>query len=326
MISMSKAAKTKLWLFSFLLQLAMFANAQENPSGYSVGSVFHLMSGLSAEPATMKHLVTLEPVIRTADEVAALAKAMDLDAPVEEHGKRFLVRQGNRVLEVFRETGTGSIRYSDDDELDAEKAAAQLPTADEAMEKAGAFLSQQGLSPEGIKLLGTRPYEFRQFDGKGQVTDEGVSAIAVVYGFEVDGQSVRGPGAKAGVVFGEAGRIIGCSLIWRQVKQEGEVSVISPKDALERFKRIWPPEDDEPTDIQTDIYVDEVTTTYYAKPGIYTQEALDPVYLFRGYYELKGKTRSGDVAEKEYFEVLVPALEKSDAQPISTWGPSRAFN
>lgn len=320
-----KSAISKWFYFFFLFQLAVVASAQEDASEYSVKSVFHLTSELSGEPAMMKRFAAIEPLKKHADEVAKLAKAFDLDAPVEEREKRFMVKRGNRTLEVFHQNGAGSIRYSDNDALDAEKAAAKLLSPDEAIEKAGSFLSQNGLMPKGIKLLGTRPYEFQKLNEKGEVIESGKSAIAVVYGFEIDNELVRGPGAKAGVVFGDQGKVIGCSLIWRQIKHDGDVSVISPKEAFERFKDIWPAEKDAETDIQTDVYVDEVSATYYAKPGIYTQEALDPVYLFRGYYELKGKTERGELGEKEYFEVLVPALEQTDAQPISTWGPSRAF-
>jgi hypothetical protein len=323
--TISKKTISKLLYCLFLLPVAIAAYAQEEFPRYSVGSVFNLTAELSNKPATMKRFTTLEPFIKNRDEVAKLAKAFHLDAPVEKREKRFMVRQGNRTLEVFHQNGTGSIRYSDNDALDAETAAAQLPRADEAIKKAGAVLSQNGLMPEGIKLLGTRPYEFQQLDEKGQVLDSGNSAIAVVYGFEIDNTFVKGPGAKAGVVFGEEGKIIGCSLIWRPIKQEGEFSIISPMAAFEKFKRIWPPEKEAKTDIQTHIYIDEVSTSYYAKPGIYAQKTLDPVYQFRGYYELKGKTNRGEVDEKEYFEVLVPALERGDAQPISTWGPSRAF-
>ena len=325
MNTISKTAISILFYCLLVFPLAMVAYAQEESSRYSVRSVFHLTAELPSELAKMKRFTTLEPIIKNTGEVAKLAMAFHLDAPVEKHEKRFMVRQGNRTLEVFHQNGTGSIRYSDNDALDAEKAVAQLPPAGEAIKKAESLLSQNGLLPEGAKLLGTRPYEFQQLDEKGQILDSGSSAIAVVYGFEIDNKLVRGPGAKAGVVLGEDGKVIGCSLIWRQIKHEGEFSVISPKEAFENFKRIWPPEKDAETDIETNIYVDEVSTTYYAKPGIYAQETLDPVYQFRGYYELKGKTNHGEVGEKEYFEVLVPALEESDAQPISTWGPSRAF-
>lgn len=328
MNTISKTAIAILFYCLLVFPFAMVTSAQEEPprSRYSVRSVFHLTAELPGEPAKMKRFATQEPIINNAGEVAKLAMAFQLDAPVEKHEKRFMVRQGTRSLEVFHQNGTGSIRYSDNDALDAEKTVAQLPLAGEAIKKAESVLSENGLLPEGARLLGTRPYAFEQLDEKGEILDSGSSAIAVVYGFEIDNTFVRGPGAKAGVVFGENGKVIGCSLIWRQIKYEGEFSIISPMEAFENFKRIWPPEKDGETDIETNIYIEQVSTTYYARPGIYAQETLDPVYQFRGYYELKGKTNRGEVGEKEYFEILVPALEESDdAQLISTWGASRAF-
>jgi hypothetical protein len=325
MNTISKTALSTLLYCVFVFPLTMAVYAQEESPRYSVRSVIHLTDDLPGERMKMKRFATLEPVVNTPDEVAALAKAFHLDAPVEKGEKRFIVRQGNRTLEVFHQNGTGSIRYSDNDALDAENVATQLIPAGEAIKKAESTLSENGLLPEGAKILGTRPYGFLQLGQKGQISDSGSSAIAVIYGIEIDNKFIMGPGAKAGVVFGEAGKIIGCSLIWRQIKEEGEFSVISSKEAFEKFKRIWPPEKDTQTDVETNIYIEKINTTYYAKPGIYVQEILDPVYQFQGYYELKGKTNHGELHEKEYFQVLVSALEESDAQPSSTWGPSRPF-
>lgn len=43
--------------------------------------------------------------------------AFHIDAPVEKREKQFMVRQGNRTLEVIHQNGTDSIRYSDNDDL-----------------------------------------------------------------------------------------------------------------------------------------------------------------------------------------------------------------
>ena len=216
------------------LALSMTVTAQEPP--LTARSVFHLEGELSKEPASMTRYVTQEPRFRTADAVAELAKVFDLEGKVEERERKFLVKNDLRVLELFRDKGTGYIRYSDNAELGAEKAASALPEPDEAVAKSGELLKANGLLPENAVLLGTRYAEFELTGNKGEAMAAGNSSIAAIYGFELDGRPVLGPGAKAGVVFGNDAKVIGASLIWRPVEPEGEMEIISPAEAFERFE------------------------------------------------------------------------------------------
>ncbi len=303
--------------------LPMLSSAQDVTASSTAKSVFHPPEELSEDASSLNRYLVLEPLLSNADEVKGLASLFGLDAEVEMRKRQYLVKEGERTLEVFRQPGTGYIRFSNDAELGAEKAPSNLPWPDEAAELAKEFLSEHGLLPESARLLGTRYSEFTELDGAGQIVRSGNSSITVIFNFEIDGKVVRGPGAKAGVVFGEGGKIIGASLIWRQIKLDDEAEIIAPKEAFQRFKNIWPPEDNEAADIQTDVFIDKVEATYYAKPGMYPMEFLEPVYAFSGFYELRGKLNGQVLHEKERFEVLVPAAEKSEALTISTWGPQR---
>jgi hypothetical protein len=273
----------------------------------------------------MTRYVTQEPRFRTADAVAELAKVFDLEGKVEERERKFLVKNDLRVLELFRDKGTGYIRYSDNAELGAEKAASALPEPDEAVAKSGELLKANGLLPENAVLLGTRYAEFELTGNKGEAMAAGNSSIAAIYGFELDGRPVLGPGAKAGVVFGNDAKVIGASLIWRPVEPEGEMEIISPAEAFERFKQSWPPEKVEDATIVTDVYLEEIDTAFYAAPGMYEQEMLEPVYAFSGHAELKGKSGESEIREKEQFRILIPATQDADRQPVTTTGPVRPF-
>jgi hypothetical protein len=288
-------------------------------------SVFHLEGELSNEPAMMTRYVTLEPRFQSDDAVAELAKAFDLEGKVEDRDRNLLVKDGLRVLEVFRGKGTGYVRYSDNAALAAEKAASGLPEPDEAIEKARGLLKSSGLLPENAVLLGTRDSEFELTDNKGEVTAAGRSSIAAIFGFELDGKPVLGPGAKAAVVFGNDASVIGVSLIWREIRTDGEMKIISPAEAFERFKQSWPPEQVEEAAIVTDITLEEIGTAYYAAPGMYKQEMLEPVYAFSGHAELGGKIPQGEVHEKEQFRILIPAAGDADFRPITTTGPLRPY-
>ncbi|MEJ2307803.1 MAG: hypothetical protein P8Z78_00640 [Gammaproteobacteria bacterium] len=305
------------------LAVSITVTAQEMP--LKARAVFHLEGELSKEASVMTRYVTLEPRIQSDEAVAKLARVFGLEGKVEDRDRQLIVKEGLQVLEVFRGKGTGYIRYSDNAELAAEKAASGLPQPDEAAAKASELLKSNGLLPENAMLLGTRYAEFEQTDNKGEVTAAGQSSIAAIFGFELDGKAVLGPGAKAGVVFGNDASVIGASLIWRETRADGEVKIMSPADAFERFKKSWPPEQVEEAAIVTDIHIETIDTAYYAAPGIYPQDVLEPVYAFSGFAELKGKVREGEVHEKEQFRILIPATGEGDRQPVITTGPSRAL-
>ena len=108
-------------------------------------------------------------------------------------------------------------------------------------------------------------------------------------GFTISETAVEGPGAKASIIIGEDGEIIGFNLMWREVAPSEDISVINPSDALIEFKDRWPneskPEELEQADLITEINISEVYVAYYTEPGSIPQTYIEPVYIFKGYYE-----------------------------------------
>lgn len=322
MISIAKHSLRIAGIVLLTLSLALPLSAQEHQS--IARSLFHLENELINEPARLTRYVTQEPRIQTAEEVARLAKQFGLEAKVVERENKFLVKQDLRVLELFREKGTGYIRYSDNAELAAEKEVTGLQP-DTLVAKARDLLKANNLLPESAVVLGTRYSEFEQTGNKGEVIASGKSSLAVMFGFELDGMRVLGPGAKARVVFGDNDKVIGTSLIWREIEPEGEMQLIGQAEAFERFKQLWPPEKVDNASIQTDIFIEKIENALYAEPGMYPQAVLEPVYLFKGYFEIKGMAKQGEIREKEHFRILIAASEDADKSPVITTGPVRQF-
>lgn len=285
---------------------------QELPKPTTLAS-FKLVHPLPEVPETIMVYKTLDPKISQQD-IPALMKVFDLGGRIVDRERQFVVRDQDRVLEVFKQPGTGYLRFSDDSKLGIEKQAKSLPSEDEAIDKAKEFLSVNGLLPENTFLAGVGYYEFRKYDSEGEMITQGESALAVTFGFEVEGMKVEGPGAKASVVFGEESEIIGASRIWREIDPDREMEVITPEEAFARFKQRWPreaePEQLEQADIRTEVNIKEVYVTYYARPGCVPQSHIEPVYIFKGDYQISGRIGEREIRGGDYFEIIIPAIPK----------------
>lgn len=69
MDTISKTAISTLFYYLLIFPIAMVAYVQEAPL-YPVKSVFHLISELLSELAKIKRVVTLEPILKNASEIA----------------------------------------------------------------------------------------------------------------------------------------------------------------------------------------------------------------------------------------------------------------
>jgi hypothetical protein len=237
-----------------------------------------------------------------------------LEGQIVDRDRQFLVKDQDRVLEVFKQPGTGYLRFSDNEKLAIEKEARNLLSEDEAIAKAKEFLNANGLLPKNTFLAGVGYYEFGEYDSAGKTINEGRSAISVGFGFKIEEMKVEGPGAKASVVFGEGGEIIEASRIWREIKPDKEVKIITLEESFARFRQRWPrqaePEELRQADIKTEVNVKEVHLTYYAEPGCIPQSRIEPVYIFRGDYQTSGRVGEQEIKEGDYFEIIIPAIPK----------------
>lgn len=272
---------------------------------------FNLLSPLPAVPARMLVYKTVDPQI-SSEDIAPLMNVFSLEGDIIDRERQFVVREGERVLEVFKEPGTGYVRFSNDAKLGSEEEAKNLPSEEEAVGMAEEFLRASGLLPGNSFFAGSGYYEFREYGSDGEVITWGKSGLAVGFGFLIEEMEVKGPGAKASVVFGEEGDIIGASKIWREIEPDEEREIIIPEEAFAAFKQRWPqeaePEELEWADIITEVTITEVYVAYYAEPGCLPQHHMEPVYVFRGNYHTSGVIGEQDIGDRDYFEIIIPAI------------------
>jgi len=300
-------------LFIGVLVLAHmnFKNVGLMAAEHNVRASFSMARSLPEAPDSMMIYETITPGINES-ELKTLMKAFGINGKVTDRQRQYVVREGQKVLEIFKEPGTGYLRFSNDAKLGTEQKAENLPSRDEAVEKAKAFLEAQGMMHNDMFLADVSYFESAKYDSQSKTIEEGKSAIKVGFGFSLEGMKVEGPGAKASVVFGANSEIIGFSWIWRKMKPYKKVKIISPDEALAKFKRRWPAEGDpeqmKQAATNTRVNIKDVRLTYFAEPGCIPQMHVKPVYIFEGDYVVTRGTGENAVQEGDRFVIVVPAV------------------
>ncbi|MCK4420574.1 hypothetical protein KAW48_02160 [candidate division WOR-3 bacterium] len=287
-------------------------NQQKLPEVKVLAS-FELVQPLLEVPERMMVYRTVDPKI-TRDDVRRLMKIFGFEGQIDDRKRQFVVKDQDKVLEVFKQPGTGYLRYSNNTKLAIEEEVKNIPSEDEAISKAEKFLKSYGFLPENTFLNGVQYYEFSKYDSVGKTIAHGKSAISVGFGFKIEGMKVEGPGAKASVIFGENGEIIGASKIWREIEPDKEMKIITPEDAFAKFKQRWPreaePKELEKAEVKTKVNIREVYVTYYAEPGCLPESHIKPVYIFKGDYQISGKVGEREIKDSDYFKIVIPAIPK----------------
>jgi hypothetical protein len=288
-----------------------FENVGLMAAEHDVRASFSMARSLPEAPGSMMIYETVTPEMSESD-VKTLMKACGIEGKVTDRQRQYVVREGKKVLEIFKEPGTGYLRFSNDAQLGTEQKAENLPSRDEAVEKAKAVLEAQGLLHDNMFLIDVSYFESAKYDPQKETIEEGKSAITVGFGFTLEGLRVEGPGAKASVVFGANSEIIGISWIWRKMKPYKKVKIISPDEAFTKFKRRWPAEGDpeqmKQAAISTRVNIKDVRLTYFAEPGCIPQMLVKPVYIFEGDFVVTRGAGEDAAREGDSFVIVVPAV------------------
>lgn len=281
---------------------------------------FHFERTVPGFPPRMTVYRTSKPSI-SEEHVRPLLALLNINSEIRNIEDMLFADDGTRVLHASKLPHTGYLRYADDDKLSRKTKAQGLPSEDEAIARATRILVEHGLMPDATITPRTDYLRYGVIDSEGRWLEHGENALAVGFTFRVDGYRFVGPGAKAGVVFGENGEIIALSRIWRDIEADRKVPIISVRDAVDRFKKRWPPEDDHAArrrpDILTTVRIEEVFPAYFAKPGTIEQQFLEPVYVFNGKYSVRGQAGDETIEDNDSFRIVIPAMgnrEGGDAE------------
>jgi hypothetical protein len=275
-----------------------------------VRSVFQIATPLPSPPPEMLVYRPRTSAV-SIETIGQLVRSLQLHGEIVERDGLTFVKDGDRTIEWFTGQGTGYLRYCDDERLSAQTVATNLPSEATAIELARRFLTAHGLLPDAPRGTNTGYFQFGVIGSAGGFVSEGRTALAIGFTFALDGYPVEGPGAKAGVVFGEEGKILAVSRIWRDVEPEARIPIVPVAEALAHFKANWAQEmlpDEQPSpDILVSVFANRAYLAYFARPGMLPETLLRPVYVFNGKYTVRGKGEWEAVSYVCPFQIRVDA-------------------
>lgn len=301
----------------------IFESATQPPDNIVSLSKFNLIGPLPILPEQMMVYETLDRQV-TEDFMEYYKDLFDMDGEIQDLDQYFVVTEGDRVLEVSKETGTGYFHYCDNAKVLLEENV-ELPSKIEAQLMAEDFLESEVFLdlPESRYLASIDYNKFTMYDNDGNVISEGSSSLDLEYHYKIDGIKIIGSGAKLGVVYGEDNEMVEVYKYWRDLdlNTSKKMTIIRPEDAIDNFKLRWPregtPEELEDADIVTEVNIKKVEIVYYAYSARYSQMTLEPYYIIEGNYSSTGEINNKLVDVSDWFSVLIPAIPSYNLEIVS---------
>ena len=178
---------------------------------------------------------------------------------------------------------SGRVIYTDQKRPDAIlDSPDKLPTDNEAIKIATKFLKDRDLFPEGaVEPVAIRENAYTV--GKGDEIYFG--EIGVWYHRYLNGLNVQG--TQLVVYVGGNGDVIGYYANWRDYEPYKEYPLSTPQDAFDKLKTKGVPVGmNKPDSI---VSIDDVHLAYKTTAGAYSEEYLEPVWVFKGNVMVDGK-------------------------------------
>ncbi|MFX0059851.1 MAG: hypothetical protein ACFE8J_16265 [Candidatus Heimdallarchaeota archaeon] len=219
------------------------------------------------------------------DRVKHFSKILKMKGEPKDYGQRVYLENKEFELEIYKQSESllyshKTLRYRTSLPKD------KIPDDSSAAQKiAQGFL-------ESLEL--TNKYaEFRSFEHSFGTTfkeeDEKPILIKteahVIYTFQVDNKPIIGPGAKIKVSLVEQGKVCGLLYFWRDLTEYEKWPLISPEEALKRFK-----DDKRFKDLSSttaSVTIENMQFGFYSLPPTDFQRFLIPVYFFEGVVKTK---------------------------------------
>ncbi|MEN6609492.1 MAG: hypothetical protein ABFC24_01495 [Methanoregulaceae archaeon] len=156
-----------------------------------------------------------------------------------------------------------------------------IPSEDEAPLLAKQALLQYGGLPNDAVLRRIDRITLKKYNtATGRIEAEYPRYTEVVYGQQVAGHPVVGPGAGIHVGLGESGKLLEIDKVWRSLAYSHETPIISAEEAFAKLKKGELAE--RPQCCIDQLNVSSVRLGYYAEDRDHDQEYLYPVWIFYG--------------------------------------------
>jgi len=292
-------------------RILLTQSEEELPRTYSV---FDFKIPPITVPESMLVYQTLPPAIDTSF-INKFSETFKLNSEIIEMDKYFFVKNGDKEAEIYKEPGTGLVKYTDFSQIGLEKNISNLPTPEEALNICQKFLTENEFISTGEELFsGSQYFEFAHFDNSGREIEKGKSSISVGFKYTIGDIPVEGPGAKTTITIGENRQIIEYIKMWREIEPYQTMKTIDYRTALIEFKSFWPPEASsrqmEQVSLLTNVIIEDIYLAYLTRTGSIPQKYLEPVFVFKGYFLIEGEHQERKIKSTEPFKYIVRAIKE----------------
>ena len=247
-----------------------------------------------------------EPTVSRLTELGRGIFELDDHFQLETQGRSKLLRKSHHVVEIAGESG--GVWAADESQLWKPELRPRLVAEKEAVARAEKAVQAFSLVPKleapfrlGAPAIGGTHLAVKQGrDGKRQTHQLDTQ---VTYPVHVNGTPVIGGGGDFKLTFGDQGRLIGYSGVWRHAERVLDAEMLDRKKADEQFRSLTE---------KMELESFDASLAYYSAPAFRRQEFLYPVYVYRATAKF-GKQRV------PLRQIVLPATEFGP--PIERVGP-----
>jgi hypothetical protein len=287
-------------------------SVQEVHSDQVMGKLSHTISLNNSLPNKIDNVIVYKdiPLYLTRQDIISLGQKFNISSPykIKEGEKGFSIGSEDRSADaLIMNTGwveyTNNIRAHNENSLDIP---GNLPSDDEAVKIATKFLKDRDLFPKGAELLTVDHGKIYGQDENGNDTVVWED-IQVWYGRKLNGITVEG--TQLMLAIGANGEPLEFFTNWRTYEPFKKLPVKTPESAFKELKTKGVYVGSDKPD---KVVINTVYLAYYTKAGAFSEEYLEPVWVFQGDVVVDDKSI-------KYVKEFIPALTDESVKSLALY-------
>jgi hypothetical protein len=246
----------------------------------------------------------------------AISRAFGMaGTPTARAGDILGLDEGGKMLRIRGDSG--AIMFLDTSRVGTPNQKA-LPSGGQGGSTADQFTRQNALLPPEAFRSSVEVVSLQRQTGPNAAVGNVPIEMQVNYGFKLHGKPVEGPGAKAMVILGAGGEVIGFNKAWREVVEDREVTTRTSAQAVAELRRKggWNMVR-QGGGVRT-VRVTKARAGFWAEDIGRGQVEIEPAYIFEGTFE------RGDGVQVEFLQKVSAVADKAEPTvPSSPVQPPR---
>ncbi|RLF57102.1 MAG: hypothetical protein DRN27_08405 [Thermoplasmata archaeon] len=251
---------------------------------------FHINADNPLDEMKMNSIPCYEIVPMKFDEIhfKQVGKSLGLNGDIEQILENnildtYVIKSGGKELEYYPQTGVWI--FSSDEAFPIVTNQPDLPSDEDAVKKAIAYLKENGLWSDDFTYSHiTYDYQRKLDKITDEIFEEFIITKKVCFNREIDGIELAGVGSKCRVTLGEGSEVV--AFIQPQQKYQeikGDFELIQPEKALENFKFGRGIQSVPRTNLVNEtVNIEDISLCYFIDTLINEPGMVRPGFIFRG--------------------------------------------